>query len=108
MTASLLNLTPHAINIILADGMEIEIRPQEVSARVDVKLEQVGHICAIPTYRAHYGEIKGLPEPRPGTCLIVSGVVRLALPDRFDLYSPGEPVRDAAGKVIGCRGLIQS
>ena len=58
----------------------------------------------IPLVATTYGEVTGLPDPRDGAYLIVSGMVASACP-RDDVYSPGPLVRDADGQVIGCVGL---
>jgi translation initiation factor 2 gamma subunit (eIF-2gamma) len=45
------------------------------------------------------GEVVGLPDPIEGTIFIVSALVRLAVPHRTDVASPGpgDLVRDAGG-----------
>ena len=76
------NLTPHTLNVHTnADG-EIEL------------------------FAVEYGEVTFPPEREEGTVFIVSGMVNDALPDeRTDITSPGELIRDADGKPIGCKGL---
>ena len=65
-----------------------------------------GEVNGIALSRVTFGEVTGLPDPVEGTLYIVSALVRSALPARTDLASPGDLVRDAAGAVIGCKGLI--
>lgn len=101
--AGWVNLTPHPINIV--DGPTIP--PSGEAARVTVTREQVDAIDGIPIYSSTYGEVEGLPAPAAGVRYIVSGLVRSAVPNRADVYSPGELVRDDAGRVVGCRGLTQ-
>ena len=50
-----------------------------------------------------FGQVEGLPAPQPGVYYIVSGLVLSAASDRPDLLAPGQPVRDEAGRVIGCK-----
>jgi len=93
------NYTPHIVR--LNDGREF---PSVGVARVSCK-----HTCdywllegadgpvtmddealteGIPLYDVAYGKVEGLPAPEKGTYLIVSGVVKAALPDRRDLLVP--------------------
>lgn len=51
------------------------------------------------------GAVDGLPEPQPDTLLIVSALVRLAVPHRTDVVSSGSLVRDESGRPVGCLGL---
>lgn len=105
---NIVNLTPHIVRIHDADGnLIVTIAPSGVPARCSTQREQVGEVKGIPLYRTRYGEVTGLPDPEPGTILIVSGMVRAAVAHRTDLWQPGEAVRDAAGQVIGCIGLSQ-
>ncbi len=59
----------------------------------------------IPVFRTTFGEVEGLPEPQDDTLYIVSLLVRRARPYRGDLLSPGQLIRDAEGRPIGCKGL---
>jgi hypothetical protein len=102
------NLTPHGLTIFCGEGREPIVLPSEGEARVEVQRVDdtpivVGNVV-IPTYHTEFGRVTGLPEDT-GEILIVSLAVRQALPQRTDLYSPGELVRDEKGRVVGCRGL---
>ena len=57
-------------------------------------------------YAQEYGEVTGLPPEEEGVVLVVSGLVRAALPEREDLASPGGLVRDEKGRVVGCTHLV--
>lgn len=52
-----------------------------------------------------FWEPVGLPEPKLGTCYIVSQLVKNALPERDNLVVPAKVVRNAAGNIIGCKSL---
>src|SRR5574342_685222 len=54
---------------------------------------------SIPFTRVELGEVVDLPEPVPGTWLIVSRMVAEAAPKRDDLFAPGDLVRDEAGRI---------
>lgn len=99
------NLTPHALNIVTDEGT-VTVPPSGTVARCSSAATPAGSIGGIALSRVTFGEVTGLPAPEEGVLLVVSALVRSALPARADLASPGELVRDAAGAVIGCRGLI--
>lgn len=102
---TLINLTPHAINIIGSAGT-VTVAPSGTVARCSQTSTPAGEVNGIPLSRTVFGEVQGLPAPEEGVLLIVSALVRAALPGRTDLASPGELVRDAAGNPVGCKGLI--
>ena len=101
---TLINLTPHAL-VVLAGEQRAEIQPSGNVARVAVTRVQCGEVAGLPVYHSQYGSIVGLPEPQDGVAFVVSALVRLACPNRLDVFSPGELVRDASGQPIGCKGL---
>lgn len=107
----LVNLTPH--DIVVADKEAPEgtrivttITPSGDVARVATTniLENV--IEGVKYYRQKVGRVQRLPAPVPGVYYIVSSAVRMALPERSDLVSPGYPVRDGKGRQIACDGLV--
>jgi len=116
------NLTPHTINVVGRDSLTIP--PSGNSLRVAQEMipvhpSEVGGDQGIDFYRAKYGEVElinnatkdvvpgGLPPVFSHDLLyIVSGQCLEALKGvRFDFAAPGELVRDAEGKPIGCKGL---
>ena len=105
MTA-LVNLTPHALNLILASGEVRTVAPSGNVARCATVSEVVGEVNGVALSRTTYGEVVGLPEATEGTLFVVSALVRSAVPHRKDVASPGDLVRDAGGNVVGCKGLV--
>lgn len=104
------NLTPHALNIRRADGTFLVLpkpAPGTVIPRRSVKTEQAGEIDGVPVFKTVLGPVEGAPEPIAGTIFAVSRIVVDALPERTDLASPGEAIRDAEGKIIGANGLTR-
>lgn len=99
------NLTPHALVIVLADGSTRTVAPSGAVARCRAINVPAGDADGIPLGRVTYGAVEGLPEAAEGVLYVVSGLVRAAVPGRADVASPGDLVRDAAGAVVGCRGL---
>ena len=100
----LINLTPHSVTIY-GNGPTVTVPPSGKVARCQAQRTWVDEIDGVPLYTIKYDEITGLPDPQPFTLLIVSMIVRLAVPLRADVVSPGEPVRNQDGQVIGCLGL---
>jgi hypothetical protein len=105
--AKLINLTPHKLVIYDEQGESIitELEPSGAVARCAVESVQVGEVNSVPIFSTQFGEVKDLPKPEAEKMYIVSLLVRSALPNRRDLASPGELIRDAEGKPIGCKGL---
>jgi hypothetical protein len=102
-----INLTPHSLSVFDGEGknLVITLPPSGQVARVAVKNELVEIEGEIPLFSTTYGQVEGLPEAKEGTILVVSLLVRSALPGRTDLASPGELIRDPEGKPLGCKGL---
>lgn len=107
----IVNLTPHALNFIGADGEAVLTVPSSGVARAKQFRFDVGSIEAggavLPVIHTTYWEVEGLPEPEPGMIYVVSALTAQAAPKRADVYVTDEAVRDGAGRVIGCRGLTQ-
>ena len=105
---TIINLTPHKLNVQDLGGDFIVVEPSGTVARVAVSLQEAAVMNpGIQVYKATYGAVTDLPEPRDGVNLVVSGLVASAAP-RADVFSPGELIRDEEGKPIGCRGLKAS
>jgi hypothetical protein len=110
--AKIINLTPHAVTILAwcqtLDGDTV-IPPSGQVARCEEVTNPNGMIETefgqIEFVQKSFGAVVGLPEQEPGTYLIVSMMVRQALPERKDLLSPGDLVRDTSGKIVGCKNL---
>jgi hypothetical protein len=100
--AKFLNLTPHHIN--MPDGTVLE--PSGILARCEEVSTPVGSIDGNAIITRRYGQVENLPAPEGDVYFIVSHMTRVACPDRLDLLSPGDLVRDEAGNIIGCRNLV--
>lgn len=100
------NLTPHTINIVTSEGT-LAFAPSGTVARVQAENQFVGY-CEnqVALYRTKFGEVINLPDPDDNIIFLVSALVRTAASERPDIASPGDLVRDDAGNVIGCKGLI--
>ena len=105
---ALVNLTPHALNVLPREGEGVTITPSGAVARVTTARAVVETLPGgIEVFQTTFGEVVGLPEPREGVRYVVSGMVagHPSLRGRTDVLSPGELVRGADGQPIGCRGL---
>lgn len=101
------NLTPHAVTIFDNDGKTIlaTVRPSGDVARVTMSRTQTDSVGSIPVFVSTAGDVTGLPPAGNGTVFIVSALVRLAVPTRKDVFSPGELIRNDQGQPVGCKGL---
>ena len=113
---TLVNLTPHAINAINAEGVDTVIPPSGTIARVGSTPGTVepreGFPCMVASPTV-FGEVTGLPDPTAGTVFVVSGLVGSALAGRgrTDLFVPGTGPHDGArrneaGHIVGVTRLI--
>lgn len=131
MMTKLVNLTPHDVNIVAPDGSVIlTIAPSGTVARCATSREVVGSIQVdgvdIPVTQTTFGAVEGLrgaDDPNyacpwcgyygcGSTCdaapvYIVSSLVAQAARGRSDLLVPDDTVRDADGRIIGCRSLAR-
>lgn len=101
----LINLTPHALNIVAADGSIVDIQPSGNVARVASSSAVVATINGINVTASIWGEVTSLPAAEEGVILIVSRMVKDRVANRADVMVPGAPVRDSDGKIIGASGL---
>jgi hypothetical protein len=98
------NCTPHVLNIVCVDGSIREIAPSGVCPRCKTARSSVDTIDGVEISETLYGDVEDAPPYEYGTIYVVSRIVLDAL-GRDDMLSPGELVRDAQGRVIGCKGL---
>ena len=112
------NITPHVIRVVSPDGNVLAEWPASGRvARVSMVSTPASPLYGpggqlIPVCTQQFGEVTGLPPVSlspTGTITeiyLVSAMVRLALEERIDLFSPGELVRGADGQPTGCLGLV--
>jgi hypothetical protein len=106
------NLTPHGVRVVSPDTSSITFPPDGLVARVSQTTAVVDtariYGVDIPIHTVSYGKVEDLPEESEGVLLLVSAMVRSALPSRKDLVSPGELVRDAKGVILGCTSFYRN
>lgn len=102
---NIINLTPHAINIIDGDTTTT-IDPSGTVARVSVKVVATNNPIL---YKQQYGDVQDLPAPQDDTIYIVSALVLARVPHRTDVYAPltAQAIRNDAGQIIGVPGLVR-
>lgn len=120
--AEIRNLTPHAVTIgeyVIAPSGMIARATEESSAASAIFVSYPDPTgdpiarceVAIPTTTTRYTDVVDLPAPQPGVYLVVSMVVPPVAAARGrwtgDLLTPGQQVRDSAGRIVGCRSLVR-
>jgi hypothetical protein len=110
MMMQVINLTPHAVVIVVGEEA-LTIPPSGTVAQVQSTTEVVQHIGPIPVSRQSFGLLFGLPEPTPETWYVVSDVIarRAAQAGRTDVVAPdmAHAVRDSHGHIVGVPGFVQ-
>ncbi len=101
---TIVNLTPHTLNVRNSDGETISFPPSGEVARVDAADAKAGTLDGFSVVRTTLGEVTGLPPFRKDTTYVVSGMVAAASP-RADVVSPGNLIRDDKGRPVGCEGF---
>lgn len=105
---NIVNLTPHPVNFVAADGTPVRtVDASGKLARVVAKTVTVGDVDGIPVTATDFGDVEGLPDPTPGTIFVVSSLVAQRVSDRDDVFVPNQAVRDASGRIIGCQSLAR-
>ena len=105
-----INLTPHEVTYIHADGTT-ETFPYRGVARASQVTEFVGTVDGYRVTRSTFGAPVDLPEPQDGVYLIVSLATAQAAirhgRTAEDLYTVNETVRDSAGRIAGCKSFAR-
>ena len=104
------NLTPHTVNLMDDNNTVIAtFSPAGIVARAkqtNVLIETVdANGVPVKVYRAEYGAVENLPEPKEGCAYLVSALTAQAAKGRDDIYVTMDPVRDEQGRIIGCRAF---
>jgi hypothetical protein len=102
------NLTPHALVVLDHDGTTLlALPPCPAPPRIEQHVvEEVLDPAGVVVQDIRYGRVVGLPDAALGVLLVVSRVVAREVP-RHDLLFPDGEVRDADGRIVGCRQLAR-
>ena len=108
---TIINLTPHPINIIDEEGNIIKVFESAGVARATQEDAEIGTLEGIPIIETEFGELIGLPEYSQGTYYIVSAITAKAASlsgrNTRDLFLTGKTVRNSDGQIIGCQALAR-
>lgn len=99
------NLTPHAITVERAGKDPLTIEPSGIVTRVESIYEELEPLGTIALSKASWSDVTNLPDPQDDVYYVVSGIVERAVKNRPDVISPGEFVRDEAGRILRCKGF---
>lgn len=99
------NFTPHPITICNNAGEVIRVIQPEGLVRLKAVTVPAGEIDGVPVTKTEFGTPEGMPEFQEGVFIVVSQLVKTALPARSDLLVPAEVVRDEKGNIVGCKSL---
>lgn len=104
----IINLTPHAINVLDSNNEDLFTIPSSGTvARAEQMRTSTGDLNGVPVSKTSYGKTIDLPNEAAGVAYIVSALTAQAAPQRKDLYIVDDLVRDAKGQIIGCRAFAQ-
>ena len=105
--ARIINLTPHTINICAEDGTIVKSFVSEGVARAKQVAEVVGNLDGVELVSMKFGEPEDLPDYAEGIYYVVSIITAnaaKAVGRRVDdLLITADPMRDADGRIIGCK-----
>lgn len=114
------NATPHPLDVYDAGGTDIVLTlpTSDIVIRAGERTvtlsDAVVQGVSIPMHGSAYGSLAAvdhdskpvaLPEPAHGVFYVVALPVAIAAPNRTDFLVCGPAVRDADGRMFGCKGL---
>lgn len=105
-----INLTPHSLNVLDAQGVENIFIPTTLAARVAVSVEVREPIEGFRVSSQSFGEVENLPAQQEGVTYIVSALVLAALKgSRQDVVAPdtGPTAIRENGQIKAVRGFVQ-
>jgi hypothetical protein len=98
-----INLTPHDVTVINNNNKRTFHRDGTIARVSQISPTVVEVVDGVTISVVRFGDVVGLPQPVDGVKFIVSVLVKSACPNRTDLVSPGDQIRDENGNVIGCK-----
>ncbi len=98
------NLCPHPIRV-RGPQRSIVLPAEPIPARIRFAKQATLVVSECHVIRTGAIEVTGLPDPEPGTFLIVSGQLRLHCSDRADLISPQGVTQEVNGE-MWCQGFV--
>lgn len=110
MNIKYINLTPHTVNVELADGRKFAFEPTKPSARMDVttaSVEFANFESEVPVVQSLFGEVQDLPAPTEGVAYIVSTMIaqKVLRPDVVSPDTGKTAIRNEAGQIVAVRAF---
>lgn len=109
--ATLVNLTPHPVVVYGGGEPILTVEPSGRVARLAETATPAVPVAGCPGTVVELGEPTGLPDQMDGATYIVSMPLLMGLlaagVDRPDCVYPYGQVRDADGRIVGCRTLAR-
>jgi hypothetical protein len=103
---SLVNCTPHDINVFLEDGSMVVLPKSNAPARCGEVISSADYTTLeVQIVRKKFGDIENLPDPVEGIFYVVSAIIKAAAPYRKDLLLVNDTVRNEKGVIIGCKSF---
>src|SRR5690554_7552713 len=103
----IVNLTPHPVTLVTANGDEVVIQPEETPARIPTTTTPVGDVNGIPLVEERLGDADDvLPAPQPGVVYVVARPVAERAGHRTDLLVPTQ-VERVNGRPVRARALAR-
>ena len=105
-----MNLAPHPLNVLDANGVEHVFMPTTLAARVAVSVETREPVEGFRVSSQSFGEVENLPAQQDGVTYIVSAIVLAALKgSRSDVVAPdtGPTAIRENGQIKAVRGFVQ-
>jgi len=103
----IVNLTPHPVTLVTANGDEVVIQPEATPVRLPAETYPDGEINGIPVVREALGDADDvLPSPQPGVVYVVARPVAERASHRTDLVVPTN-VERVNGKPVRARALAR-
>lgn len=113
----LINCTPHPIvyygdepnPVFTIPLFGIVARAEELRTTIGtIQVQaQENFVVTVRINDVRLGNLRGLPDPHPNRLYIVSRAAAEAAPERDDLLIPDLSVRDAQGRIVGCRAFAR-
>lgn len=105
-----INLCPHDLHVLHANGLRTVLPRAEKPARCMVESVRDGELTlngqTVPIHVSRFGAVYDLPDPRPDTYFVVSRPVAEACDHlRTDVLVVDDIVRSSDGTIIGCRAF---
>ncbi len=101
---TIINLTPHVVNLLI-NNVPIQIERKGRIPRVEEVIEFESSIDGAYVYNVSYGGVQDAPPLMPNTIYVVSRMIAEALPGRNDLCFPYMLERSPEGTVTVARAL---